>query len=181
MLFTTSLTSPQHYFLCRSAVKSWREEKNTAKYWKRNTRNERDDLLCVCVSVWERERGSCRPTGCWTESLDFDFAKKQKQPDLMRQLCASSLHYSHKNKRVFSVYLASNSRNKLLHRAANRAVFICLNRQCIKWEHTLLQAWLYNSESATLDWGCMKVKSNHTEITRTERPFFGKPKGKVTF
>jgi len=92
--------------------------------------------VCVCVCLCKTERCSCRPTGCWTESLDFSFAKKQKQPDLMRQLCASSLHYSHKNKRVFSVYLVSNSRNKLLHRAANRAVFICLNRQCTEWEHT---------------------------------------------
>lgn len=45
--------------------------------------------VCVCVYVSKRERakGSCRPTGCWTESVDFSFAKKQKQPDLMRQLC----------------------------------------------------------------------------------------------
>ncbi len=145
------------------------------------TQEMKDDLVCVCVCV-KRERGSCRPTGCWTESLDFSFAKKQKQPDLMRQLCASSLHYSHKNKRVFSVYLVSNSRNKLLHRAANRAVFICLNRQCIEWEHThtlvglTLQFMRVPHEIEVVRrWSQTKLRLHRL------RPFFGNPGEKWPF
>ncbi len=102
----------------------------------RRTQEMKEMIWCVCVCVCVRQRDAAAgPLGVG-QSLDFSFAKKQKQPDLMRQLCASSLHYSHKNKRGFSAYLVSNSRNKLLHRAANRAVFICLNRQCVEWEHT---------------------------------------------
>lgn len=147
----------------------------------RGTQEMKEMIWCVCVCVCLREReAAAGPLGVGQNH--FDFAKKQKQPDLMRQLCASALHYSHKNKRVFSVYLVSNSRNKLLHRAANRAVFICLNRQCIKCEYThTCRPGFAIHESTTWDWGCMKVKPNQTEITPTERLFFWKPGGKVTF
>lgn len=31
-------------------------------------------IWCVCVC--KREGGSCRPTGCWTESLDFSVCQE---------------------------------------------------------------------------------------------------------
>lgn len=83
-----------------------------------------------------RERGSCRPTGCWAESLSSSLCQEEGRtwscvPDLFQTplpiLCLCLAH-AHKNKSLFKNYLVFSCGSKL-HQSSGQSSIHLLNCQ----------------------------------------------------